>query len=165
MDLADVHGAAAAILRAAGYDEDDVPGSIAIARTLLGPDCIARGGAASTVSLGGRHRIVIPRRCSPAEINFLVAHEAAEWWLRREGYDGEDVEDVANAIAASLVAPRRAFAAAVQQHGHDYPALAELFCATESCVALRLVEVMADLVALVAPDRDRTRGRHSESPL
>src|SRR5690606_20448216 len=154
----DVHGAAAAILRAAGYDEDDVPGSIAIARALLGPDCIARGGAASIVSLSGRTRIRIPRRHSPAEINFLVAHEVAEWWLRREGYDGEDVEDVANAIAASLVAPRRAFAAAVLEHGHDYPTLAELFCATESLVVLRIGEVTGEPIVLVAPHRVRARG-------
>lgn len=162
MDLADVHGTAAAILRAAGYDEDDVPGSIAIARALLGTDCIVRGaGAAAAVSLAGRPRIRLPRRRSPVEINFLVAHELAEHWLRREAYQSEHIEDVANAIAASLVAPRCAFARAVREHGHDYPMLAALFCATESLVVLRIGEVTGEPIALVAPHRVRTRGQLS----
>lgn len=146
------------MLRAAGFDEDEAPGAVAIARALLGPDCIVRGSRASMVSLHGQQRIRLPRRRSPAEMNFLVGHELAEWWLKREGYVSEWIEDVANALAASLVAPRRAFLRAYREHGHDYTTLASLFCSSESLVVLRIGEVTGEPVLLVAPHRARARG-------
>lgn len=165
MDLADVHATAAAILRAAGYDEWDAPGAPALAKRLVGLDRVVRdGGRAAAVSLHGLPLIQLPRRGTPAERNFAIAHELAEWWLRRDGYEGERIEEVADAVAAALVAPRLAFAAAVREHGHDYPALAELFCATESLVALRVGEVIGNPIALVAPLRVRARGEPYEWP-
>lgn len=168
MDLADIHETAAAILRAAGYDEDEAPGARAVAIGALGPGsvlrvpCLRRPAALEYV--GGRPVILLRSRLSAEHANFLIAHELAEWWLTCEGDQGERIEEAADAIAAALVAPRLAFARAVREHGHDYPTLAALFCATESLIVLRIGEVTGEPIALVAPHRVRARGEAYEWP-
>lgn len=68
-----------------------------------------------------------------------------------------DVEDMADALAGALVAPRDAYRLALREVGLDLPALANDFRASQSCVALRLGEVTGRPIVLVAP-RLRSRG-------
>jgi len=162
-----VHGAAAAILRAAGHDEGDVPLVRALAEALLGPGAVVRvpGHAlrvpASIAIVQGRPRIYLRAGSDPVRERFLIAHELAEWALERDGYREPDIEDAADAIGAALVAPRRAFAAALRDLGERYDALAATFLATESLVALRVGETQHEPRALVTPQRVRARGPES----
>src|SRR5690606_13947336 len=97
MDLADVHGAAGAILRAAGHDEWDAAGAVALARRLVGPGGVIRVPGLRRPAMLEEARdapvILLRARLAPADANFLVAHELAEWWLTREGCRGDRIEE------------------------------------------------------------------------
>jgi len=163
VDYAEREGIAAAILRDAGQGDDE---PVRLARLVIAH----LGSRATEYLLGLRHdaelthihdewRIRV-RHCLPLERRiFAIAHELAEWWLRvRECYAADDVEDVANYIAAAIVAPARAFQRAVVALGHDLPALSDAFRVTETCAALRLGEVLHVPLAVITPRCVRVRG-------
>lgn len=164
MDEGEVAGVADAILRAAGYEDDDVPSALRLAERLLGAGCVVRvpgggvGAPAALAWLHGQPVIQLRGRMSPETARFLVLHELAEWWLGRGGYDGQDVEQACDAIAAALTTPRRAFRSAVASVGESYARLARAFTTTESVVALRVGEVLHEPVALVTPRNVHARG-------
>src|SRR5690606_30327780 len=100
----------------------------------------------------GERRIYVRRGLSAARQRFAVAHELAHWALGL--LSGSEAEARCDALAACLVAPRRAFQRALRDTD-CYGELAELFGSTESCVALRLGEVTGEPVALVTPSSVR----------
>ena len=160
----DADGEAEQLYREAGFDYSEPVRPARIAEVLLGPGCVHRmppGGvrAFGTFALvHGQPRIYV--RSGPRhEVDFRIAHELAEWHLHRAQYVGGDIEDRANAIAAAVVAPRRAFRRAVAALGaDDYARLAFAFRSTQSLVALRRGEVLGDPIALVTPPLVRVRG-------
>lgn len=140
----------------AGHDLDDPPGAIALARGL--GLCVVRCVGLERSALLRSGEICVTWRASGARLAYLVAHELAEWHLRRTGYRGEDVEAQADALAARLVAPTPAVRRCVDHYGHDLPAVAEALATTQSVVALRIAEVYGRPTALVGPDGVRVRG-------
>lgn len=161
-DLADLEGTAAALYRQAGYDDGEPAPVIALATRLLGPGCVQRvhagalPGDAALVTVHGERRIYVRKGLAPARLRFAVAHELAHWALG-DCSTGVDLEARCDALAACLVAPRRAFLHALRETDR-YHLLAERFATTESCVALRLGEVTGEPLALVAPLSVRVRG-------
>lgn len=160
MDV-DVECEAGQLYTEANADTYSPPGPLRIARSLglhvrRGP-CLAAGGDAALIRLGGQPIIFVRRRLGPERFDFALAHEIAEWHLARLSYCEPDVEDVADALAAALVVPRDAYRAALRERGVAFGELARDFRATESCVALRLGEVTGRPLLLLAP-RVRARG-------
>ena len=166
MEPADLEGIAAAILREAGLDGTEQPDVAALAACLLGPDGLSfeRGGLTRDAMLDAvgddwviRARIALPLH----RLRFVVCHEIAEWWLStRERYQGENIENAANYIAAALIAPPAAFRAALRYHGRDFRALAAAFVASETTIALRDAELHRIARVVVAPNL-RVRGPES----
>ena len=158
----DIEGAAAALYREAGYDDSDPAPAIGLATRLLGPGCVQRvhagalPGDAALVTVHGERRIYVRRGLPPARLRFAVAHELAHWALG-ECAPGAELEARCDALAACLVAPRRAFLRALRETDR-YHELAGRFATTESCAALRLAEVTGEPLALVAPSCVRVRG-------
>lgn len=165
IDAAEIEGIAGQLLHAAGYDATDTPSAKRLAERLLGAGCIVRTppgfmrAPAAHGIVAGRPVIHLRGRLDAEAERFLILHEVAEWNFRREGYRGEDIEDACDAIAAALVAPRRAFASVLRDVGPNYSALADAFVATESLCALRVGEVTGEPLALVTPARVRVRGQ------
>lgn len=160
--FADLEGTAAALYRAAGYDDGEPAPVVALATRLLGPGCVQRvhagalPGDAALVTVHGERRIYVRRGLPPVRLRFAVAHELAHWALG-ECAPGAELEARCDALAACLVAPRRAFLRALRETDR-YHELAGRFATTESCVALRLGEVSGAPTALVAPSCVRVRG-------
>lgn len=160
MDL-DVEHEARRLYEEADADTCSPPGPLRLARK-LGLEVrrfqgCAAGGDAALVRLHGRPIVFVRRKLSPERLDFAVAHELAEWHLARVGYREIDVEDVADAMAGALVAPRDAYRAALREHGATFAPLAADFRTTETCVALRLGEVTGRSLVLLGP-RVRVRG-------
>src|SRR5690606_31103903 len=99
---------------------------------------------------------------------FVVAHEFGHYvWGDLVGYDGPDLEARCDALAASIVAPRRAFARAVACHGLDtVSGLAAALQTTRSTTLLRIGEAV-DLPAALLRRRRSTivRGPHAVWPV
>lgn len=154
-------GVAAEIYERTGASLDAPPGPVWIAERLLGADAIRFATVsmpcdATMVRERGRWRIILRGGASDAQQLYAIAHELGEWGLRE--YRGADAEDVANLVAACLIAPWPAFVSATLALGHDLPALARVFVTTESMIALRIGETTGEPIALVSPERVRTRG-------
>lgn len=157
-----LEGIAEAAYAEAKVETDDGDVELVVER-LLGPDAIRRGprpvhGPAALVRVQDRWRIILGRSVPMPAALFYVAHELGHWLLRRHDVDVHDEEAAADFIAGALLAPRRAFVAAVRTHGHDLTALAEAFDVTETSAALRLGEVLRVPLVVVAPSRVRVRG-------
>jgi len=107
----------------------------------------------------GAPRIYYRSSLAPQRADFVVAHELAHWALgTRLTEDENDIESACDALAAALIAPRRAFLDAVRAYGTRLPRLARAFQTTESLTALRLGETTGEPLALVAPRSVRVRG-------
>lgn len=165
MDAGDIEGTAEAMYRAAGLDPREGASPLALARGLLGPGAVRSYHAASLPGDGslawleGKPRIYIRAKLPPVRRNFAVCHELAEWCLTLARYQEPDVEQIANALAAALLAPRQRFLRALREDGRSLPLLAQHLGTTESCAALRLGETTDLPLALVAPSRPvRLRG-------
>lgn len=167
MDHWEIEGEAEAILRSVGMDPREDVRTTRLARALglslarAGPLLVP--GDAVLVRVGEDWRICLRGRLSPIRARFAVAHEIAEWWLRRNGYTGEDAEQVADRLGAALVAPRQRVVWLVRR----VPSIKELaaaFEATESLTALRIGEATGEPIALVAPTRVRVRGEPWDWP-
>jgi hypothetical protein len=170
LETAEIEGIAHGLYRAAKADEDEPPGAVAIARRLLGLDCIRAAwvdgltDGARLVYEYGRPRIYVRRRITPARLNFAVGHELGEWALDREGYDGDDRELVADAVAAAILLPPQAFRRAYRREGFALASIAGQFIAPEGAVALRVGEVCHEPVALVSSGAVLRRDLHNELP-
>jgi hypothetical protein len=174
-EIEDADSHATVIIGLAGLTTDKHHGVYAIASNLLGVDAIREvkhrsfPGDAALVPRDGfllgadptdrtAWEILVWSRASDERKIFAVAHEVAEWYLKVVRYVGEDVEDVANAIAAALVAPRRPFIQAVKRHGFKLSKLALDFDTTQTCMALRYGEALRKPVAVLTRSRCRYRG-------
>lgn len=161
MDVAELEGLAEWAYRSAGLSDDAPSPGLELARRLLASDePLVRSYSSIPAWLSKTAhgwRINVRSTKSPTEARWLVAHELAEWMLEREGYREPDAEAVADALAARLIAPRRAMREAIRW-GLDVPELAEAFGATQSCVLLRQAEVSGAPTALVTPARIYVRG-------
>jgi len=158
-DGADAEGVARWIYERAGADMAEPPGPSALARALRIPVLIspkrAAWGHGCLVRLSGSWQIWLAPRLPDVDKSFAVAHELAEWATRHG--TTRDVEALCNATAAAVLAPRAAFAAAIDDEP-GFSALALAFRTTESCVALRFGEVTGRPLALVSPALVRVRG-------
>lgn len=157
----DAEGAAVGMMQAAGFDPDDTPGALAIAAGLgVRVVWLRMGGvdaaAIAPLASGIPSTIALRPGLHPVRAAWCIAHELGEIDLRTVDYRGEDVEQVAEAIAARLLMPRRAFRAdAATMSVHE---LAEAYSVPETAAALRLAEVgSVDCVAVVTPQRIHVR--------
>lgn len=135
---------------------------LSLARRLLGAQAVlavhaqALPGDAALARVGDEWRIYYRRALSWERREFAIAHELAEWHLRHEDYREPDVEQVADRLAAALVAPRERFARLLRED-RRFPVVARQLRATESLCVLRAGEVTGEPLALVA-ERVRVRG-------
>lgn len=82
--------------------------------------------------------------------------------LHHAAWSDPEIEAEADYVAACLVVPRRALRSALSQIGPDFEVLAELFRATQTCVALRLGEDgLVSASAVVTPARIYARSQVS----
>lgn len=164
MEQLELEGIAEAILAEGGQEDDDVPRLVRLVAAHLGAGAIETApvrlpGDGALVRVHEDWRIYVRRGLSPERRSFAIAHELAEWWLRvRERYDGSNVEEAANYVAAAILSPRRAFRLAREHLGPDFAALAKTFRVTETHVALREAELAQMPRAVVSPALVRLRG-------
>lgn len=165
MHAEDIEGTAEAMYRAAGLDPREGASPLALAHGLLGPGSVRSVHAASLPGDGvlvwerGKAQIQLRAKLSPQRRRWAICHELAEWCLRLARYEGDDSEQLSNALAAALLAPRQLFLRVVREEGRCLPTLARRFVTTESCAALRIGETTEQPLALVAPSRPvRLRG-------
>lgn len=165
MQLADCEGLAARIYQEARAEPDDPPGPVALAQRWLGRAALVRvprgvlPGAAASRLVHGQRRIMVRQGLAPGCLTWAVAHELAELALLEEGYFGRDIEQLADTIAACLIAPRAAVRqiAAGLEPEEQMVALAEAFRVTDTCAALRIGEVFGTPIVVVA-SKVRARG-------
>lgn len=150
--------------RAAGLAPDMPAAPLELARRLLGDGravpverCPGLRAPAVLARVGSSWRVYVRSRVRGAELRWLTAHELAEWILRRDGCRSERIEVLADALAARLIAPRRAAVRALRA-GLDFQDLAEAFDVTQSCAVLRQGEVSGAPTALVCPHTVYVRG-------
>lgn len=144
-------------------DFPSVPGARALVSRHLGPDSITtlqrvQGGDARLLPFRGRPHIFVRSRLSKVAHRWALLHELAEWHLDQIDYREEDREEIAEALAAALVTPRRALHVMMRRTGRDLPALAEQFTTTQTSVALRLAEARCiEAAAVIRPGLVRVR--------
>lgn len=158
---------ARAILERADVDDAEPPNPMRLAlavtggRVLLVAPTEVWGLGEVSVGDDGELEILVAAGQSDLERAWTLAHEVAHVHLRRGGWVGgyRESEDAADAIAAALLMPRRAFARATRQHGRRaFVGLADAFSVTETAAALRVGEVDRVPVAVIAPTHLRVRG-------
>ena len=148
------------IYQEAGCDPAEPPGPVALALA-LGIAVTATPGARGARWCGRRGEILVSPRLSGPALAWSVGHELGERALAAAGYGEPDREQVADAVAAALVAPRPAFRSALAAFGATPDALSSLahaFGITQSIAALRIGEVTGRPLALVTPRRVHVRG-------
>jgi hypothetical protein len=157
--MLDVEGEARWLLRGI----DGVPGARALAKKHLGEDAVrvvprhALPVPAALAKVNGQLRIYLRSGMTRADERWNICHELAEWHLGELGYDEPDVEEVAETLAAALVAPREPFRR-IALASRDLPQLAEAFTTTQTAVALRLAEARCvEAAAVVRPGLVRVR--------
>ncbi|HEY3237722.1 MAG TPA: ImmA/IrrE family metallo-endopeptidase [Polyangiaceae bacterium] len=164
MDAGDIEGAAEWLYRVAGFDSREPVAPAKLAKALLGHGAIrtvhrhALKKDAALAVVHGAPRIFVRSGLDLRRRNFAICHELAEWHLGEIRYCEPDVEQVADALAAALLAPRQLFLLALREDGVKFPLLAARFAATQSCAALRFGETTNTPLVLVAPREVRVRG-------
>jgi hypothetical protein len=164
----EIEGAARSIRETAGFALFDAPSALELAHG-LGLRVLRAGWLRSEDSAaihpsatGIPTAIALRHGLSPLRSAWCIAHEVAEIDLVTVGYRGEDVEAVAEALAAALLMPQRLFRLAVAELGADVQELAQAFAVPETAAALRLAEVGAvDAAAVVTPRRVHVRSSDS----
>lgn len=154
MDQADIEGLAGWLLKRAGVPDDEH----------VHPDDVAEGcGVSCWTWRGVRTGAVLVRvrrswqihvhpRLDILATRWAVAHELGHYALHVAGaHDAMTDETSADAIAAALLAPRRAMRLAARKHGPAFVALGDAFDVWPSCCALRWGEVTGEPVALLTP--------------
>jgi len=152
----EIEGTAEAVYAAAGMDPNEAAHSVELARNypgIVSVEFVSGLGEAASLEFVDdartRARIRVARKRSRVAHNWLVAHELAEFVCARTVPDEGRAERLANRLAAALVTPRRAFLAAVREHGPDIELLAALFTCSQLTVALRVGEVFDWPVAVI----------------
>lgn len=159
MDGADLEGLAEWAYQAARLSDDSPASCLELAQRLLGGHVIPSHDVvtARLARTPGGYTIHLRPGLPTVDARWLVAHEIAEWLLEQEDYREADAESVADALAARLIAPRRAIREALRW-GVEVPELAEACGSTQSCALLRQSEVSGAPTALVTPARIYVRG-------
>lgn len=163
MGTASFDGIAESLYRSAKLDPAEPCSPLRLATTLLGERCVrsvpprALPGDACLARINSSWRIYLSSAATPERSRFAVCHELAHWALGI-GSESDADEQVCDALAACLIAPRAAFAAALTRTGEAFRPLARSFVCTESCMALRVGEVTGKSLALVTPLNVRVRG-------
>lgn len=111
---------------------------------------------------GGSFLLYHRRHLSPEALNWAIAHELGEWLLKRANVVDEHIEHLADALAALILAPNQAFLAVYRSEGANLPLLAQVFGTTESCVGMRIGEVLGTPTALLTPSHPQLRLRGDE---
>lgn len=162
MNLENIEGEAELVLRLSHIETDTVPSPLQIATTVMGEGAVrvhhasSFPGDACLVRCCGGPRIYLRRGLTLARARWAIAHELGHYVLKLDSSRKEN-EDACDAFAAALLVPRLAFRLALRQT-QEFASLARFFRVTESCVALRYGEVTGKPLALVTPERIRTRG-------
>lgn len=164
MDPDDLEECARELARIADMDPDDLNAPVDIARSpkVLGPHGIIvapmtiQNGA--LVRLNGVQKIALRRGLTPIKIRWVVAHELGHWWLAREGYRGEDEEEYADRIAASILMPKRHFARTFHRHDGNVAIVSDEYAVSQTSAWLRVGEVRHEALAVVRPGKVRVRG-------
>jgi hypothetical protein len=103
-DETELEGLALWAYKTTGLDPDE-PKIVELARRLVGPVMAAHG-----ISLPGdagleEGRILVRPRIAGWRLRWAVAHEVGEWLLLRDRVQSEEQEELADRLAASLLAP------------------------------------------------------------
>ena len=165
--LWDADAAQIEVYERAGLDPDEPAPMADLARHLGIPVEMHRTPAfpedGALACVGGEWRIYLRVDVTPQRKKWACAHEIGEWSLR--GTASGQLECAANAIAAALIAPRRAFAVASRALGRtNFAGLAAAFTLSETAAALRTGEALGAGLAVVQPGLVRTRGAQSVWP-
>lgn len=153
----DVECEAAVLRHAAGYDEDDAPGALAIAKRLgvlvrRVESGLLRGHDGCLLRVNRAWQVFVRRGLTPERLHWVVAHELGELRLKEIDYRGDDIELCAHGVAAALMMPRRSYRAAAAEYGEDLAALAGDYLTTQTAAARRLAEVgIVEMAAVVTP--------------
>ena len=155
----------------ARLDPLEAPGAPRVAAALLGESCL-HSVPSKVLPANGVLRQVGPgwvidvrENLNASQLNHAVAHELAEWFLRCRGYAEADFDELSGRVAAALCVPRPAFDAAHLLLGDDLQTLSRWFRVSESLMALRCGECLGPAIALITPNKVRTRGSAREWPL
>lgn len=145
-----MEGEAAAIYRFAGVNPDQAMSPGELCRRCLGtaPQFAPLRVEAALCRVRDEWRVFVRKGTRPTRARWLVGHELAEWWLKRQGHTGEDIEQRCDAIGAALVAPAPVVRRAMRLDGDDPIALAQRLKTTESLALLRVGEVTGQPVLL-----------------
>lgn len=143
----------------ASVDDDEAPHPVALAHR-LGIEVVR-----SDLHGPGRARlddmtIRVGRRVEGTALVWFVAHELAEFALRESGYVGEDVERRADAGAAAIVMPRRAFSRQVRLA--SLAEIARFYDLSCTAISLRYGEVTGRPTVVIAPTHVHIRGEAFE---
>lgn len=154
MDQADIEGIAVAAVERGGLDPTEPVNPVTLARRLgvrvLAAHWPGMNGAAVLATVCGEPRIYIhPRSCGPRGAH-AVAHELAH-------AVGIDDEDLADRLAAALVAPQPGALRACRAVGPSYHLLGAALGLESHAAALRHAEVTGT-PTLVIGKRLRVRG-------
>lgn len=169
MDI-DPDAEARAILESCDMDDGERPHAMRLALRLTGGRVVlvepaeVWGLGETVLGVDGQHEILVSAAASGPVRDWVLAHEVGHVQLQRLGFSGtyRETEDAADAIAAALLMPRRAFAQAARLHGlRGFVSLASDFSVTQTAAALRVGEVAGVPVAVVAPTHLRVRGPES----
>lgn len=167
LDADDIECGAEDVYRAANADMYDPPGNLRLAKKLPQIQTVRWVAHLDTPAMtiandNGRYTICLARRLrrKPLEALWCAGHEIAEAWYSSPCriYLGEDREQVMEATAAALTAPRPALRQAVRTFGFDIPRLAQIFRISEIGMALRLGEAGHLSVAVIGRIFTKRRG-------
>jgi hypothetical protein len=160
VDQSDIEGLADALYRAAGLDGDEPSDLRQLATAMLGACDFVRGGRRPALfRSGGVWVVTVPARLAGPTLRWALAHELCEHALEARGYVAEDREDVAQALTAAVLAPRRWARAVAREVGPRWEELAEALGMEPGAAALRWSEVTGWPLALVEARRVYVRGR------
>lgn len=148
---------AAHIHRLAGSPPEDPWRADAVVEQLIGPIRYFTGPGEGRLEKDGDRWVVSVNRAIPwPRQHFAIAHELSHWFYRERGI--AHTEEMADALAAAIIAPRRAALALFQAVGLDLAEFAATFEVTHTCAALRYGEVTWTPIAAFSPRIVRVRG-------
>ncbi len=130
-------------------------GTVTLAAEILGGDFLRESERAQfdgcTAVIGGETKIVVKSGLRPQRLNFAIARMLARLELRASGDWTPELE---GEVAGYRVAPAEAFGARVRVAGlRKMSELARPFAITETCAALRVLEIGIASGAVVTPSR------------
>lgn len=143
---------------------DGPPDLLRLSRRVLGLDAIrvvdpaSLPGDAGLAFVFGRWIVRVRNGLPPQRLRFAVAHELAEFALKKLRYQPRRVEAAADALAAAMLAPAPGYRRAIATLGDDWAALGMAYEATDSLAALRWSEVTGTPLALITRVSVRVRG-------